>query len=313
MNEMNKKPNMIRPYPPKGKVDIILDTDTYNEIDDQFAVCYMMLSPEKFNVKGICAAPFFNERSTGPCDGMEKSYNELLKIFSLLGREKDTGLIHKGATKYLDDENTPVDCDASHFIAETAEKYTPENPLYVAAIGAITNVASAFIEKPEIADRVVVVWLGGHGRDFEHTKEFNLIQDVAAARVVFSSGARVVQLPGMGVVSELLITMPELELYIKGKNALCDYLYENVRECNPESYKTRPWGRVIWDVAAIAWFFGGEMNMMSSRFDRMLLPSYSGIYENNIDCGFLEYVYKLRRDEIFNHLFKKLTAFKIDG
>ena len=45
---------------PKGKIDIVLDTDAYNEIDDQFAISYMLKSTQKFCVKGICAAPFKN-------------------------------------------------------------------------------------------------------------------------------------------------------------------------------------------------------------------------------------------------------------
>ena len=63
---------------PTGKVDVVLDTDTYNEIDDQFAVAYMLRSDDKLNCKAIYAAPFFNNKSTGPKDGMEKSYLEIL-------------------------------------------------------------------------------------------------------------------------------------------------------------------------------------------------------------------------------------------
>ena len=36
---------------PAGPVDMVLDTDAYNEIDDQFAIAYMMKSPEKLRVK----------------------------------------------------------------------------------------------------------------------------------------------------------------------------------------------------------------------------------------------------------------------
>ena len=43
---------------PKGRIDVVLDTDAYNEIDDQFAIAYMLTYPEKLNVKGITAAPF---------------------------------------------------------------------------------------------------------------------------------------------------------------------------------------------------------------------------------------------------------------
>ena len=63
---------------------MVLDTDTYNEIDDQFALVYALLCPEKLNVEAVYAAPFTNDRSTGPGDGMEKSYEEILRLLERL-------------------------------------------------------------------------------------------------------------------------------------------------------------------------------------------------------------------------------------
>ena len=57
-------------------IRMILDTDTYNEVDDQFALVYVLLSPEAVKVVAIHAAPFHNKNSPGPCDGMERSYQE---------------------------------------------------------------------------------------------------------------------------------------------------------------------------------------------------------------------------------------------
>lgn len=37
--------------PPTGKVRAVLDTDTFNEIDDQFAVVQMLLSPERIDLE----------------------------------------------------------------------------------------------------------------------------------------------------------------------------------------------------------------------------------------------------------------------
>jgi hypothetical protein len=51
---------------PTGKVDVVIDTDTYNEIDDQFALAYLIKSHEKLNLKAINAAPFFNQKSDAP-------------------------------------------------------------------------------------------------------------------------------------------------------------------------------------------------------------------------------------------------------
>ncbi len=36
------------------------------------------------------------------------------------------------------------------------------DPLYVVAIAAPTNIASALLAAPEIVERIVVVWLGGN-------------------------------------------------------------------------------------------------------------------------------------------------------
>ncbi len=55
-------------------------------------------------------------------------------------------------------------------------------------------------------------------------------QDIPAARVVFDSGCPLVQLPCRTVVSAFYTTKPELEYWIKGKNPLCDYLYEHTVE-----------------------------------------------------------------------------------
>ena len=60
---------------PSGRVDAVLDTDAYNEIDDQFAIAYLLRSRDKINVKAVYAAPFFNDKSQSPEDGMLKSYS----------------------------------------------------------------------------------------------------------------------------------------------------------------------------------------------------------------------------------------------
>ena len=63
--------------PPQGKIRMVLDTDTYNEVDDQFALAYAVRSEEKISLEAVYAAPFHNDRSSGPRDGMESSYNEI--------------------------------------------------------------------------------------------------------------------------------------------------------------------------------------------------------------------------------------------
>ena len=105
---------------PTGHVDVVLDTDTYNEIDDQFALAFLVKSPEKLRLRAVNAAPFFNTKSSGPGDGMEKSYAEIMKILTLMHREDLKGIVKKGSTAYLPSETEPVDSPAARELAELA-------------------------------------------------------------------------------------------------------------------------------------------------------------------------------------------------
>ena len=289
---------------PSRAIDVVLDTDAYNEIDDQFAISYLLKSKEKLNTQAIYAAPFFNSNSESPKDGMEKSYDEIFKLLSLLDEKVD---VFKGSEKYLDNENTPVISYAAQDLAERVKNYSPQNPLYVVAIGAITNIASAILLKPEVAQNSVVIWLGGHALHYHHTKEFNMYQDVAAARVVMQSGVPFVQLPCMGVVSNFTVSKPELEFWLKGKNPLADYLAENTLKQTDSYAKGTAWTRVIWDVTAVAWLLNDSERFMESRIIPTPIPTYDNLYATNFNSYPMRYVYNIKRDALMTDLFRKLT------
>ena len=294
---------------PNRCVDVILDTDAFNEIDDQFAIAYMMRSPERIRTVGICAAPFLNPKSTSPKDGMEKSYREILKLLSLMERDDFSARVYTGSDRFMTSEGEGVDSPAAHFIAETAGKYSPENPLYVVAIGAITNVASAALLAPQVMrENTVIVWLGGHALGWAApNNEFNLRQDIAAARVVFDCGAPLVLLPCNGVVSAFRTTEPELNFWLKGKNPLATYLAENAaREAN--SYAAgKPWSRCIWDVTAVAWLLNDSERFMNSYQLPAPIPEYDHRWAKNPFRHPITYVYYIRRDALFEDLFSKLA------
>ena len=74
----------------KDKINIILDTDTYNECDDQFALSYLIKSKDLFNIEAITVAPYSHtKRDVTVRDGQELSYNEILKICNWLNLDTD--------------------------------------------------------------------------------------------------------------------------------------------------------------------------------------------------------------------------------
>lgn len=290
---------------PKGRVDVVIDTDTYNEIDDQYALSYLIKSDEKLDLKAIYAAPFFNEKSTGPADGMEKSYREIMNVLTLLEREDLKEHVYRGSTEYLPSETEPVISDAAKDLAERAMNYTEEHPLYVVAIAAITNVASALLLNPDIKNRIVLIWLGGNATNWPDNKEFNLYQDVAGARIVFGCGVPLVQLPCMGVVSAFTTSGPELEYHLRGKNKLCDYLV-NVTTTEAAACNGGPvWTRPIWDVTAVAWLLDGDFE--EDCLIHSPIPEYDNRYAFDNNRHFIKYVYHIKRDKLFADLFVKLS------
>ncbi len=284
---------------PGQRIRMVLDTDTFNEIDDQFAVTYALLSPDSVTVEALYAAPFFNELSTGPADGMEKSYQELLKILPLLGKENVP--VYRGSTSYLPKDGGFVESEAARDLVERALASDPEDPLYVVAIGAITNVASAIRMEPSIVERIVVVWLGGHSFAWPDTKEFNLYQDVPAARVVFDCGAPVVMVPCMGVASHLHTSLSEIRDYVKDLGPIGEYLYETYKNCANDHFG---YTRVIWDISTIAWLV--KPDWAPSYLAPSPRISDDGRWIQDPTRHAIRYVYHLHRDAVFKDLFRKL-------
>lgn len=304
---MNEKQFLLNLQSPAGNIDAVIDTDAYNEVDDQFAIAYLLRMNDKINTRAIYAAPFLNSKSSSPADGMEKSYNEIIKLLKLSCREDMIENTYRGSTQYLHDEITPVISPAAKHLAELANGYSPKNPLYVVAIGAITNVASAILINPKMTENTVIVWLGGHAFDYKDTNEFNMMQDVAAARVVFDSKAPVVLLPCCGVVDRFITTGPELSYWLGGKNPLCDYLAENViNEVEPHA-NGKPWSRIIWDVTAVGWLANKDGKFMSDRLEKSPVAEYDNTYSHSDDRHYIKYVYNINRDRLFGDLVEKLT------
>lgn len=288
--------------PPKGRVKMVLDTDTYNEVDDQFALAYSLLSPEKLDVLAVYAAPYFNDRSSDPEDGMEKSYAEIVRLLGKMGRTSE-GFVFKGSRGYLPDGETPVESEAARDLVKKAMAMPEGELLYVVAIGAITNVASAILMEPEIVKKICVVWLGGHPLSASTAREFNLMQDVPAARVVLDCGVPFTLVPCMGVASHLLATVPDMKDAIGGKNALCDALVELFGEYSSDHFG---WAKEIWDVSTIAYLVNPDWIPTVLEHSPLLTDDCHWAHDAN--RHFIRVATFARRTPIFRDLYRKLAG-----
>lgn len=279
------------------KVNVILDTDTYNECDDQFALAYMIKSQDIFNIEAITVAPYSHkERNETVISGREKSYNEILKICNWLNFDT-TNKVFKGAEDYIcngyDETN-----DAVNKIIEVALK---NNKTYILAIGAITNVALAIKKEPKIIDRIEVIWLGGHSLLQNNNLEFNFKQDVSAVRIVFESKVKLTIIPCKNVASNLRTSVYELNHYLKDKSELCNYLINRFYNDGYHGIQER---RVIWDISVIAyminkeWFTSEDISCPNIKED----TSYE-LTTNNHKITMINYI---DVNKVYEDLFEKL-------
>ncbi len=299
--EISPSYRMERLEPPQKPVRMVLDTDAYNEVDDQFALAYALLSRERLDVEAVYAAPFHNSRSTGPADGMEKSYQEIQRLLALVDR-KGMPQVFRGSRRYLDSGFGLERSEAALDMIRRAQDRAAGR-LYVVAIGAITNVANAILIDPDIIRRIVVVWLGGHAHHWPDTREFNLRQDPDAARVVFDSGVPLVQVPCLGAASHLVTTLPELRDYVRGRGALGDSLYEIVAD-----YADTPfaWSKVLWDLSAVAYLVQPDWIPTDLVPSPVLTPQLT--WQHDPSRHLIRVAYFVRRDLVYADLFRKLEA-----
>jgi inosine-uridine nucleoside N-ribohydrolase len=288
---------------PDGKINMVLDTDTFNEIDDQFALTLAVLSPERINLKAVTAAPFLNKRSSGPGDGMLKSYDEILRLLDRLDAMKDD-YVFKGSHCYLPNKMTPVESEAAETIIKLAHEATA--PLYVTAIGAITNVASAILLDPEIASKIVVVWLGGQPYYWGSAREFNLLQDVPAAQVIFDSGVPLVHVPCKNVAEHLRTCVWEMEKCVKGRGAVGNFLFERFCGYSDNHFG---WTKEIWDMAPVAWLINPQW--VPSELTPTPILTDDMKWQISPDRHICRVATNVHRDHIFRDFFTKLENFSL--
>ncbi|WP_299957538.1 nucleoside hydrolase [uncultured Roseobacter sp.] len=339
--------------PRGGPVRLLIDTDAANEIDDQFAIAWALLSPDHMTVEAVTAVPFsfahhqpellaaeraLEEGSArdehlvggfqgwldrlhgqgrraadltfvGPAEGMDLSHAEICTIYEKLGMPAE-GKVFKGAQRYMQHPEDVVDSDAVDTIIRLAK--TGDAPLYIAAMGCVTNIASALLKAPEIRERIVVIWTSAYPSSAPHCNRpsLNLVQDVHASRILFDSGVPHVYLPGYHVGAQLKISRPEMAQFIKERGAIGDYLY-HLYTHNPlhdmfaiSDRERRTW--VIWDIINIAWLINPDW--VPTHLTQSPILDAELYWQRDANRHPMREAHDVQRDEIFLDFYDKLAA-----
>lgn len=284
---------------------VVIDTDAYNEIDDQFALVHVLLSPERANLEAVYAAPFHNARSEGPADGMRKSFEEIQRILDLL-EDRETP-VHEGATAWMAEASTLERTPAVLDLIDRACA-SKDQPLYVVAIGAPTNVSTALAIAPEIVGHVVVVWLGGNALAWRSAREFNLMQDIEASRLLLDSGVALALVPCLHVADHMITTREEIERYVRPAGKVGAFLADRYSEQVGPKPGT---SKVTWDLAATGWLLDESWTSMSLTQSPILTDDLR--WATDQSRHLIAEVTEVDRDAILGDLFERLDRRLSDG
>ncbi|MBL8341138.1 MAG: nucleoside hydrolase [Rubrivivax sp.] len=246
-----------------------------------------------------------------PEQGMRRSFDEIVNVYALLG-QPPAGRAFAGSTRYLRSFDEPEPSAATARLIELAAAQPADEPLYVLAIGCLTNIANALLIEPELVRRLVVVWTAGYPSHAPHVnRAFNLEQDLLATQLVFDCGVPLVYLPGYHVGAQLRLSLPEMERHVRGCGAIGAHLHglfthnplwplvgiEGAQALAP----SRACSWVIWDLINVAWMLAPE----SVPSELVRTPRIGADLRWHADAArpWMREAHAVQRDAIFSDFF----------
>jgi len=229
---------------------LLLTTDAGCEVDDQWAISYALASPE-LETLGVVTTHAPNLESPA-AETSAKVVRELLEILDL----PEPPPVYAGASEALVAANRPRENDGVRFIVEASRRFGAENRLVIVTLGATTDVASALLLDPSMAERVEVLTMGFSdwpaGGD-----PWNIKNDSLAYQVILASGVPIT----IGSVSvcqkHLTLDRDEVREQTEGLRGVGETLrassldwIDKHRDTCLEYTGREAW--VIWDLVTIA-------------------------------------------------------------
>jgi purine nucleosidase len=254
------------------KHHVIFDTDANNEVDDQYALAYLLFNGDHFAVEGVTVNATSDPDGYDIYSPVSDHFDEAKRIMQLCGVWGEIPL-YAGAQKGFDDikddlENPEFDgYEAVNFIIEQAMKERDQK-LVLIPVGKLTNIALALKKEPRIAEKVRIVWLGSnypepgeHNQDWDipsmnYVLDVDVPFDMVTVRYGKPSGTTAMmvaktevlrRMPGKGLrISEPVTGRHGGEFYTFG-----DYAVELYNKYGSHMWGD-PQGRALFDIAAVA-------------------------------------------------------------
>ena len=213
---------------------VIIDNDFSGDPDDLFQLVHHLLSPS-VEIRLIVASHLRHDDFFDPSGrSAENAYIVARDVFGRMGLAS-TNVIVQGSNEALIDRTTPRSSPAVAAIIAEVMRTDASSPLFYVAGGGLTDLASAYLVEPRIAERMTVVWIGGAEHDGLAVAppnampiEYNLLIDLVAGQVVFTDSPLAIWQVPRDVYRQCLVSDAELRLRVAATGPLGRYMYDEV-------------------------------------------------------------------------------------
>jgi purine nucleosidase len=211
---------------------VIIDNDFSGDPDDLFQLAHHVLSPS-VQIPFVIGSHLSPGDHLDPSDRQADNAAEIAR--DLLGLLRSDIPVLAGSNVGLTEARTPLASAAAEAIVREAMREDTDLPLFVALGAGMTELASAVLLEPRIADRLTAVWIGGP----EHPGlaiqfpvagrvEYNLAIDIPAAQVVFNDSAIPLWQVPRNTYRQALVSFAELDARVRPHGDLGRRLAESI-------------------------------------------------------------------------------------
>jgi hypothetical protein len=218
----------------KPRYRVITDNDYSGDPDGLVQLAHELLSPSTETVAVIGTHLRMGDPWIRTDDTAAEAVEAARKIIELCGLEGKVNLF-KGAVPSMADRKSPIDSDGVQAIIREAMREDTNQPLFVVCGASLTEIASAWLIEPRIAEKLTLVWIGGHEHDELASPppggtdlEYNLHIDPIAAQVVFNdSNLSVWQFP-RNMYRTVIASRAELYSRMRPHGQLGQHLFDSL-------------------------------------------------------------------------------------
>jgi len=227
----------------KPRMRVIIDNDFGGDPDGLFELVHHLLSPS-VDIRGIIGSHL------RPGDGFDRSKEtathakqKIEEVLSIMNLGK-TYSVYQGSNFQLENDSTPQPSDAAKAIVTEAMTGDAKLPLYIVCGAGLTDIASAYLIEPRIAERLTLVWIGGP--EYPElaipppgytTLEYNLGIDIKAGQVIFNkSSIPIWQIP-RNVYRQVIMPYSSLLTKVRTQGKIGEFLTSSLEKVMQMSIK----------------------------------------------------------------------------